>query len=42
MIELGVRIARKQSAMVAAVRAGRSVVDVMPDSEFDQIMKVQA
>jgi len=42
VIELGERIARKQSAMVAAVRAGRSVVDVMHDSEFDQIMKVQA
>lgn len=37
VIELGERIARRQDGMVAAVRAGRSVADVMHDKEFEAI-----
>ena len=37
VIELGERIARRQDAMVQAVRAGRSVEEVMHDKEFDAI-----
>lgn len=39
VLDLAARIARRQDAMVAAVRAGRSVVDVMHDKEFDAIAK---
>jgi 4-hydroxy-4-methyl-2-oxoglutarate aldolase len=42
IIELGGRIARRQDAMVQAVRAGRSVADVMHDKEFDAIKEKQA
>jgi len=31
------RIARRQDGMVAAVRAGRSVAEVMHDKEFEAI-----
>jgi 4-hydroxy-4-methyl-2-oxoglutarate aldolase len=37
VIELGQRITRRQDGMVQAVRAGRSVADVMHDKEFDAI-----
>lgn len=37
VVELGERIARRQDGMVQAVRAGRSVADVMHDKEFDAI-----
>lgn len=37
VLDLGERIARRQDAMVAAVRAGRSVAEVMHDSEFEAI-----
>lgn len=37
VLDLGERIARRQNGMVAAVRAGRSVADVMHDKEFDAI-----
>lgn len=39
VLDLAERIARRQQAMVDAVRAGRSVVDVMHDKEFDAIAK---
>ncbi len=39
VLELAERIAGRQAAMVAAVRAGRSVVEVMHDREFDRIME---
>ncbi|EEA02424.1 putative transferase protein [Burkholderia sp. H160] len=39
VIELGQRIARRQDGMVRAVRAGRSVADVMHDKEFDAIQE---
>lgn len=42
IIELGERIARRQDAMVKAVRAGRSVADVMHDKEFDAIKEKHA
>jgi 4-hydroxy-4-methyl-2-oxoglutarate aldolase len=42
VIELGERIAQRQDAMVKAVRAGRSVADVMHDKEFDAIKENQA
>jgi regulator of RNase E activity RraA len=42
VIELGERIARRQDAMVKAVRAGRSVADVMHDKEFDALKERQA
>lgn len=37
VLELGERIHRRQQAMVAAVRAGRSVAEVMHDKEFDAL-----
>ena len=37
VLELGERIARRQDGMVAAVRAGRSVAEVMHDKEFEAI-----
>ncbi|HWV48456.1 MAG TPA: 4-carboxy-4-hydroxy-2-oxoadipate aldolase/oxaloacetate decarboxylase [Microbacterium sp.] len=37
VLELGERIVRRQDGMVAAVRAGRSVAEVMHDKEFDAI-----
>lgn len=37
VIALGERIARRQDGMVDAVRAGRSVAEVMHDKEFDAI-----
>jgi 4-hydroxy-4-methyl-2-oxoglutarate aldolase len=37
VLELAERIARRQSAMVEAVRAGRSVTDVMHDNQFTAI-----
>jgi 4-hydroxy-4-methyl-2-oxoglutarate aldolase len=39
VIELGHRTARRQDGMVQAVRAGRSVADVMHDKEFDAIQE---
>ena len=33
------RLVAKQEAMVAAVRSGRSVIDVMHDKEFDKVLK---
>jgi len=37
VLDLGERIARRQDAMVQAVRSGRSVVEVMHDSQFEAI-----
>lgn len=37
VVDLGEQIARRQEAMVRAVRSGRSVEEVMHDSEFDAI-----
>jgi regulator of RNase E activity RraA len=37
VLDLAERIARRQDGMVAAVRAGRSVADVMHDQEFEAI-----
>lgn len=37
VLELGEKIMRRQEAMVAAVRAGRPVVEVMHDKEFEAI-----
>jgi len=37
VLELGERIAKRQDGMVAAVRAGRSVAEVMHDKEFEAI-----
>lgn len=37
VLELGERIARRQQQMVQAVRAGRSVADVMHDREFEAV-----
>jgi 4-hydroxy-4-methyl-2-oxoglutarate aldolase len=37
VLNLGERIARRQDGMVAAVRAGRSVAEVMHDKEFEAI-----
>lgn len=42
VLELGERIALRQDGMVAAVRAGRSVEEVMHDKEFEAIKKEQA
>ncbi len=42
VLDLGERIARRQDGMVAAVRAGRSVEDVMHDKEFEAIKQEQA
>lgn len=41
-LDLGERIARRQDGMVSAVRAGRSVEDVMHDKEFEAIRAGQA
>lgn len=37
VLDLGERIARRQAGMVDAVRAGRSVTEVMHDSQFEAI-----
>lgn len=37
VLDLGERIARRQDGMVAAVRTGRSVAEVMHDKEFEAI-----
>ncbi|MEE8875831.1 RraA family protein [Pseudomonas helleri] len=37
VVTIGERITRRQNAMVDAVRAGRSVAEVMHDSQFDAI-----
>jgi regulator of RNase E activity RraA len=37
VLDLGERIAKRQDGMVAAVRAGRSVAEVMHDKEFESI-----
>ncbi|WP_175918445.1 RraA family protein [Burkholderia pyrrocinia] len=37
VLDLGERIAKRQDGMVAAVRAGRPVAEVMHDKEFDAI-----
>lgn len=37
VLDLGERIARRQDGMVAAVREGRSVAEVMHDKEFEAI-----
>ncbi|CAE6881011.1 MULTISPECIES: RraA family protein [Paraburkholderia] len=37
VLDLGGRIARRQDGMVAAVRSGRSVAEVMHDKEFEAI-----
>ncbi len=37
VLDLAERIARRQAGMVEAVRAGRSVAEVMHDSQFDAI-----
>lgn len=37
VLDLGERIARRQDGMVQAVRAGRSVAEVMHDEEFEAI-----
>jgi regulator of RNase E activity RraA len=42
VVELGERIARRQDAMVEAVRTGRSVAEVMHDKEFDAIKEDKA
>lgn len=39
VLDLGERIARRQDGMVAAVRAGRPVADVMHDKEFEAIRR---
>ncbi|WFU92192.1 RraA family protein (plasmid) [Rhizobium sp. CC1099] len=42
VLDLGERIALRQDGMVAAVRAGRSVEQVMHDKEFEAIRQEQA
>lgn len=37
VVTIGERITRRQNAMVDAIRAGRSVAEVMHDSQFDAI-----
>ena len=37
VVDLGERIARRQQAMLGAVRSGRSVAEVMHDSQFEAI-----
>jgi regulator of RNase E activity RraA len=37
VLDLGERIAKRQDGMVAAVRSGRSVVEVMHDKEFEAV-----
>ncbi len=41
VVALAERIARRQQRMVEAVRAGRSVAEVMHDKEFDAIARAQ-
>jgi 4-hydroxy-4-methyl-2-oxoglutarate aldolase len=41
-VELGERIAKRQDGMVKAVRAGRSVAEVMHDREFEAIYVKEA
>ncbi|WP_322054408.1 RraA family protein [Paraburkholderia bannensis] len=41
VLDLGERIAQRQDGMVAAVRAGRSVAEVMHDKEFEAIAAPQ-
>ncbi|MCQ4145275.1 RraA family protein [Vogesella sp. AC12] len=42
VLELAERIARRQHGMVAAVRSGRSVAEVMHDRQFDAIQQEAA
>jgi len=42
VVDLGERIARRQDGMVKAVRAGRSVAEVMHDTEFEAIYTKEA
>jgi regulator of RNase E activity RraA len=42
VVELGERIAKRQDGMVKAVRAGRSVAEVMHDKEFEAIYVKEA
>lgn len=42
VVALAEALVAKQTAMVAAVRAGRSVVEVMHDTEFDKVLKAGA
>jgi regulator of RNase E activity RraA len=42
VLDLGERIARRQDGMVQAVRAGRSVAEVMHDKEFEAINSKEA
>ncbi|MGY2487285.1 RraA family protein [Cupriavidus sp. CP313] len=42
VLDLGERIARRQDGMVQAVRAGRSVAEVMHDKEFEAIQGKEA
>ncbi|QQX86506.1 RraA family protein [Cupriavidus necator] len=42
VLDLGERIARRQDGMVKAVRAGRSVAEVMHDKEFEAINAKEA
>lgn len=41
VLDMAERIARRQDGMVAAVRAGRSVAEVMHDKEFEAIAAAQ-
>ena len=41
VLDMAERIARRQDGMVAAVRAGRSVAEVMHDKEFEAIATAQ-
>lgn len=41
VLDLGERITKRQDSMVAAVRAGRSVAEVMHDKEFEAITAAQ-
>ncbi|SDN43292.1 RraA family protein [Ensifer sp. YR511] len=41
VLDLGEKLARRQDGMVAAVRAGRSVEEVMHDKEFEAIRQEQ-
>jgi regulator of RNase E activity RraA len=42
VVDLGERIAKRQDGMVKAVRAGRSVAEVMHDKEFEAIYVKEA
>ena len=42
VLDLAERIARRQEGMVKAVRTGRSVEDVMHDSQFEDIAASRA